>query len=68
MLEVMVPCSKDGLVTNLRLGRYAREAELLLVGLANGSIHALDRPWRFRWMLLPGVKLRVAYAQERSTK
>jgi hypothetical protein len=54
VLEVKVPCSKDGFVTNLRVWRRASDVQLLLAGLVSGSICSLSRGLRFRWVLLAG--------------
>jgi hypothetical protein len=62
VLEVTVACSKDGSITGMRAARAVRNAELLLAGLVNTSIHVLAvRPFYGHWVRLPGEDDRAAY-------
>jgi hypothetical protein len=61
-LEVMVPCSQNDLITIMRRDRICREIELILAGLVDSTIHALNNS-EHNWVLLPGDKYEAAYLQ-----
>jgi hypothetical protein len=62
VLEVRVPASLDGSITNLRAERMMREVLLLLAGLVEGSIHPLvARPLYGTWVRVPAQQRDSSY-------